>query len=334
MATVDSVYSQALTLAGKEENAPSVLQPADPGGVFEWRLTRRGEDIALHRKLVQPHPLVFLPIGHSNHVSHDEDGNLVTSVLVDEKIRVTASDRCHIVRYEMCTVSESGVVLKREPQDRVDYFTVDDHDADLPLFRTMWSAGRGLSSHMEQVLQSRDNTDGLLELEVSGFMALPTRGVWKVVVDPSRSYLVTKAAFTREGRETPTIVVENQSLTKAGACEVAANASWTVDIGSRFGSKSVCDTCDFSVDEKLLELCEKAKNGPFPDYSLGVDNRLEKPEVIDLTPPPTFQASLVDQRFFRPLPLLALHLMIGVLWYMFYRRRTRDRELVVEGKRS
>lgn len=334
MASVDKVYSQSLTLVGKETTGSYVLRPADPGGVFEWRLTRRGDDIALHRKLIEPRPLVFLPKGYSTQVHHDEEGNLLTSVLMDEKFRVTASDRCHIVRYDICTVSPGGVVLKREPQDRIDYYSVDDHEADLPLYRIMWSAGRGLSSHLEQVLESKVNSEGSLELKVSGFMAPPTRGVWDIVVNPSRSYLVTKANFTREGRTTPTISIVNHHSTATGACEVASGASCALNVGFSLESTSQCEACDFTVDEQLLDLCERAKKGPFPPYSLGLDKRLEEIEVIDLTPPPTFQASLVDQRFFRPLPLLVLHLMIGALWYIFYRRRTRDRELAMEVKRS
>lgn len=331
IAAIDDAYFHSSTMTGRETTYAEPFRPADPGGVFEWRFTQRGDDIALHRKLVEPHPIVFLPRGHFTHLHYDGEGNLVMSVLIEEMFRISADDRFHLVKYDICTVSPDGVVVKREPQDRVDYYAPDDHFADLPLYRMMWSAGRGFSPHLEQILESKERKDGLVELKVAGFMALPTRGVWDLLVDPSRSYLVTKAAFTREGRTEPTIAIDNQHLITSGACEMAATSSWSVDLDVKWASQSERQTCGFTVDEQLLNHCEKAKQGPFPNYSLGIDNRTGEPVVIDLDPPQAFQATQVESRFIEMLALFFTHLLVGGYFYFLYWRRTASGESTSKG---
>lgn len=323
---VDSVYGAALTLTGVEHSGEGLLAPGDPGGPFEWQLTRNRDEVVLHRtRLETPNPH-FVPQGQSPFVDYDENGNMISPFLVEEVYHFSPEERFCLQRYNNYLLSPDGSVLNETPSDSVEFFQPDDPDPSLAIKRALWSVGRGFSPFLEEVLESESRDDGQIALRVRGYESRASRGIWRLVVAPSRSYLVTEAAYTRDGRTDPTIELKNTGLLGDGSCEVGEQVDWTINVGSVSKHGIECRTAEFRVDQELLDFGRNAKSGPFVADVSGWDKRSGRYRGLDLrpkapvdrepSPPPVSQYRLFAVLF-------SLHILVGVGVVLWYRKRHR-----------
>ena len=77
-------------------------------------------------------------------------------------------------------------------------------------FRYVLPLGRGYSQFISHVDSVTPAGPGLITVQAHGFGFSRRPGKWELQVDTAKQYLVTKAAFTRDGASKPTYVSESQ----------------------------------------------------------------------------------------------------------------------------
>lgn len=324
---VDAAYATALTATGVERIGPLPIRPADPGGVFDWRLTRNSDEIVLHRVRRNGDIPAYVPQGKSNFIDYDDQGNMIAPVLVEEILHFSSTERFQKQRYLRFTVSTGGSVVDRSDYDSVTFFRPDDDGPTLSFKRALWSVGRGFGPYLEELTESHVRDDGLIDLVVLGTESPVSHGIWKLTIDPVRSYLVTSASYTRDGKNQPTIALKNSGSQTNASCDVAEQAQWTVNVGFTAEQTVECGDASFRVDEELLEFGRNAKGGPFADNATGLDKRSGSFQRLDLHTAKQDRIEAIKpvsrSRVGLFVILLNVQVLVLVLAYWLFRRTRR-----------
>lgn len=326
--SVDGLYDAALSLSGTERVGRELLRPGDPGGTYQWRYTRNADEIVLHTVRVDGGDPEYVAPGESTFADYDDEGNMIARLLSEELHHFAPNERFRLQRYRQCHISSEGSVTHEEICDVVAFFGPADDEPTLPIKRALWSMGRGFAPYLQDVVACSRREDGAWEIEARGFESPVSQGRWQLTIDPSRSFLVIAASYTRDGREEPTITLGNLGNQGAGPCSVAENADWAVNLGYVSERRHECSTAAFRTDEELLEVGRKAKRGPFPASALALDKRSGSYKALDgqrMRRPRTETAIAPSSRVSYFLWLFAAHLLVGLMALGAYRSSVRKR---------
>jgi hypothetical protein len=139
----------------------------------------------------------------------------------------------------------------------------------------MWGLGRGFSSYITEVTNSKDDSD-FIRIKAIGSFDHHTDGYWELLINPSLQYVVTSAKFFRDlDTDEPFITISNDGVMAGNGCVVPRTSAITIAGSTR--QLSVSDA-GFYTDESLfksVQLLTEATKSPTGTHV--IDNRVAPP---------------------------------------------------------
>ncbi|HUT31583.1 MAG TPA: hypothetical protein VMX13_17465 [Sedimentisphaerales bacterium] len=143
------------------------------------------------------------------------------------------------------------------------------------LKRTLWSLGRGYSSHLTNITQLTQQEEGLISVAASGTDISGRQGAkWELTVDPDAAYMVRSAKVYRPGQDEPTISIANSGIEWHGSTCVPQKSEWKdVYAGGRTTSSEFLSSSS-QPDVQFLEHAQKTMERPYMLHTDVTDQRM------------------------------------------------------------
>lgn len=332
---MDSVYLTALSLKGIETVAPPVLDPCQPPVEMEWQFTIDGNEQVLHRKATgnpEPH---YVSFEEGTYIPRQKDGSFYTSILIEETVYFGPTKRVVVSRRQRFHVTVDNKVTREKIEQDIMNYKPDDPGPSLGIKKSIWSTGRGFSPYLHEIRSVEQTEDGKLALEAVGFESRASFGVWKLVVDPTNSYLVVAASYTREGRDMPTIELSGDGLIGEGECEVARSSQWTVNVGKTRIEPINRTVASLEADQSLVEFGRQRAFGEPEPWTTVIDRIHSDGHAQMIRPPKVTNGKLkatgpVRSRWTWFSLIFAVHVALGGLWIacpVLHRRIRQSKEM-------
>lgn len=144
---------------------------------------------------------------------HDEEGNLLVQqekesyIVLDQGKGTVRSDSQTVAVSPGGTVKPSSMM-----QPCLNKYPVNNDDARNLFYRYLLPLGRGYSGLLSRVDRVIQSSGSAVTVEGVGFCFSPHPGKWVLTVDTRNQYLVTRATFTRDGANSPTLVCQSEGV--------------------------------------------------------------------------------------------------------------------------
>lgn len=190
-----------------------------------------------------------------------------------------------------------------------------------------FSLGRGFSSHLDSIAETRRDDTGALIVKGPGRFRPGESGRWEFSIDEAAAMLVRKAEFFTGDSDLRVFTVTTSGMLTADDLVVAREGKFCLRITDSY---DLCTEYRHRVlrgepNREFFRQCDALFDEPLKDGSIIHDNRSGKEQVTivgsnqpkDQSGPPT----VADRRLLIVINLLALALVLGVLAVRAMRRR-------------
>lgn len=286
---LDDKYYSSLTLSGTRIDT-AVVDGDEPPTLKNWRLSIEGNRLALYDEVTEilRWEDVLKP-GDKRPPPGSGRWWMKTQIIVygDDTQRTYLS-------YDMPGTAVPGPIRRGTLYD-VAPATIGAEHIDAPgdggvltyVNDVMWSAGRGFSREVREVVRVSKRDDGILEVAANGASGRLGTIRWELVIDPEAAYMVRQAkmfAPSIEGQ--PYMVMSSEGTNWNGDCCYPSESSM-----SKIGAREVplrgtrkFETAGFGGDEEFIESMRVALSGPFQVWMDISDYRSQPPTMTTVRP--------------------------------------------------
>lgn len=232
---------------------------------------------------------VFQPMGFREYqsVDYDADGNLILwRELEKYALFAPAINDAYVVK-QMLRVNPQGAVVDTVRHVQLQRYLTGSDDNVYELGQVLLSSGRGFSTHIAEILESRALGGGKTELRAQGSYGPALPGTWTLTVDGA-DQLVRSASFVPDGAGEPAILVESSGRIEADGLVVSKAGVLTF---------TGCPTPNYRISVSIRDIAKKVDL-----FLLGeAEDRVEGPlppgeaEVIDFRTEPVERTFIAEQ---------------------------------------
>lgn len=275
---VDETWRQGMTIRGEHIVSQSPLNPDLPPYTAVFELTGSGGQIAV-REVTEKVEEV------ASAVATNRSRRLGLKDAVLDQVKATSpvgvvktvgtifdGERSKQARWFMVfSVDEAGVLKPEGPSAVSELHGADSQALVLPTVGITWVVGRGLASHLADVISAVHEAD-MLRVKGAGSGLSGHSGNWDVVAAPKQGYLVRKAIFTPSDKRGLRVEVENMDFAVSNG--VAYPKRGTLKIGSpgvELTHRYIFNDVDLSFSRDLFNSVVKEVDSPLPNGSMVVD---------------------------------------------------------------
>lgn len=260
MKNYDAIYMASLTVKGLEVEPPASDVAYLDTDQFKWTLTLDSERRAIIRDIFKPDlryhsPDEFKDFGDEvRGVSFDEDGNFGNTLMSKKAVSFGNDHTSWAEIWTTYIISKQGKLLSQKDDRSLQVYGPDDETLTLPVNQILWCLGRGFSERVTELVSSKNDDNGLVDVVGNGFgLTEQQLGRWVLKVDPNNQYLVRKAAFYFKNSDNPLFTLENIGLKTEGETVFPVNAKFDFS-GIRVAPVEYeFHSCSFVTSESLIK---------------------------------------------------------------------------------
>jgi hypothetical protein len=203
----DAVVLSGFMVTFEKEAPANVLLPELGNTKMLCSMTKTEGAWALECKTVDKPPVAYRAPGTSGYQDMDyDDGNLVVWRLDSLKTLVDGSINETFAEHEGLIVDPGGLVVNQGRSAIRSVYNLSDQQNRYEMEWCCWVTGYGFSSSLQSVIEHQVADDGMIHLRAKGSHLASPAGIWEMTIDPENGFMIRSAAFTAEGRDSPSVI--------------------------------------------------------------------------------------------------------------------------------